>query len=40
MHRPVALPGPAEWHLKQVESRDFGVLEDVSSLTMPKLRAA
>jgi heme-degrading monooxygenase HmoA len=26
-------------HLKHVESRDFGVFEDLSSLTMPKLRA-
>ena len=26
-------------HLKKVESRDFGVFEDLSSRTMPKLRA-
>lgn len=26
-------------HLKNVESRDFGVFEDLSSITMPKLRA-
>jgi hypothetical protein len=26
--------------LKDFESRDFGVFEDLSSLTMPKLRAA
>ena len=26
-------------HLKNVESRDFGVFEDLSSLTMPMLRA-
>ena len=26
-------------NLKNVESRDFGVFEDLSSLTMPKLRA-
>jgi len=26
-------------HLKNVESRDFGVFEDLSSLTMTKLRA-
>ena len=26
-------------HLKNVESRDFGVFDDLSSLTMPKLRA-
>ena len=26
-------------HLKNVESRDFGVFEDLSSLTMPQLRA-
>ena len=26
--------------LKNVESRDFGVFEDLSSLTMPRLRAA
>ena len=29
----------ADQHLKDVESRDFGVFEDLSSLTMPKLRA-
>ena len=29
----------ANEHLKNVESRDFGVFEDLSSLTMPKLRA-
>jgi heme-degrading monooxygenase HmoA len=28
----------ADRHLKNVESRDFGVFEDLSSLTMPKLR--
>jgi len=28
----------ADQHLKDVESRDFGVFEDLSSLTMPKLR--
>jgi hypothetical protein len=27
-------------HLKDVESRDFGVFEDLSSITMPKLHAA
>ena len=30
----------ANQNLKNVESRDFGVFEDLSSLTMPKLRAA
>ena len=30
----------ADQDLKNVESRDFGVFEDLSSLTMPKLRAA
>ena len=29
----------ADQNLKNVESRDFGVFEDLSSLTMPKLRA-
>jgi heme-degrading monooxygenase HmoA len=29
----------ADQHLKNVESRDFGVFEDLSSATMPKLRA-
>ena len=29
----------ADRHLKNVESRDFGVFEDLSSLTMTKLRA-
>lgn len=29
----------ADSNLKDVESRDFGVFEDLSSLTMPKLRA-
>ena len=29
----------ANQHLKNVESRDFGVFEDLSSLTMPKLHA-
>ena len=29
----------ANQHLKNVESRDFGVFEDLSSLTMPQLRA-
>ena len=29
----------ANEHLKGVESRDFGVFDDLSSLTMPKLRA-
>jgi heme-degrading monooxygenase HmoA len=29
----------ANEHLKNVESRDFGVFEDLSSLTMPRLRA-
>ena len=29
----------ADQHLKNVESRDFGVFEDLSSRTMPKLRA-
>jgi hypothetical protein len=29
----------ADEHLKNVESRDFGVFEDLSSLTMPRLRA-
>jgi heme-degrading monooxygenase HmoA len=29
----------ADEHLTNVESRDFGVYEDLSSLTMPKLRA-
>ena len=29
----------ADQHLKNVESRDFGVFEDLSALTMPKLRA-
>jgi heme-degrading monooxygenase HmoA len=28
----------ADQHLKNVESRDFGVFEDLSSLTMPRLR--
>ena len=26
-------------HLKDVESRDFGVFDDLSAITMPKLRA-
>lgn len=30
----------ANEHLENVESRDFGVFDDLSSLTMPKLRAA
>ena len=30
----------ANQHLKNVESRDFGVFEDLSSLTMPNLQAA
>ena len=29
----------ADRHLKNVESRDFGVFEDLSSATMPRLRA-
>jgi hypothetical protein len=29
----------ADQNLKNVESRDFGVFEDLSSLTMSKLRA-
>jgi len=29
----------ADRHLKNVESRDFGVFDDLSSRTMPKLRA-
>ena len=29
----------ADHNLKNVESRDFGVFDDLSSLTMPKLRA-
>ena len=29
----------ADQNLKNVESRDFGVFEDLSSLTMPRLRA-
>ena len=29
----------ADRNLKKVESRDFGVFDDLSSLTMPKLRA-
>jgi heme-degrading monooxygenase HmoA len=29
----------ADEHLKNVESRDFGVFDDLSSRTMPKLRA-
>jgi heme-degrading monooxygenase HmoA len=29
----------ADGNLKNVESRDFGVFEDLSSRTMPKLRA-
>ena len=29
----------ADQNLKNVESRDFGVFDDLSSLTMPKLRA-
>ena len=29
----------ADQHLKNVESRDFGVFEDLSSRTMPRLRA-
>ena len=29
----------ADQNLKNVESRDFGVFEDLSSLTMPKLHA-
>ena len=29
----------ADQNLKNVDSRDFGVFEDLSSLTMPKLRA-
>ena len=29
----------ADRNLKNVESRDFGVFDDLSSLTMPKLRA-
>jgi len=29
----------ADGHLKNVESRDFGVFEDLSSRTMPRLRA-
>ncbi len=29
----------ADQNLENVESRDFGVFEDLSSLTMPKLRA-
>ena len=29
----------ANEHLKNVESRDFGVFEDLSAATMPKLRA-
>lgn len=28
----------ADRHLKNVESRDFGAFEDLSSLTMPQLR--
>ena len=27
-------------HLKNVESRDFGVFDDLSAITMPKLRVA
>jgi hypothetical protein len=30
----------ADQDLKNVESRDFGVFGDLSSLTMPRLRAA
>ena len=29
----------ADHNLKNVESRDYGVFDDLSSLTMPKLRA-
>ena len=29
----------ADTNLKNVDSRDFGVFEDLSALTMPKLRA-
>jgi heme-degrading monooxygenase HmoA len=29
----------ADQHMRNVESRDFGVFDDLSSLTMPKLRA-
>ena len=30
----------ADEHLKNVESRDFGVFDDLSAVTMPRLRAS